>query len=252
MRIRVLSDLHLEFYETPDACGIQDDVACDAVVLAGDIHNDTIGIEWAARTFGAPVIYVMGNHEYYAHDAAALLPRARVCAADLGVHLLERDEILIGGTRFLGCTLWTGFDAGPVDWIHATRIAHPVVADFSEIRNNGRLLSPSQMIGWYEYSLAWLKHKLDANAPAVVVTHFAPTRAVVNPRFGAGDELTPYFHNNLDSLMGNAAPLWIYGHNHYSADKTVETRTGRTRVVSNQLGYPDESTTFEADCIVSV
>ncbi|MDN5752732.1 MAG: metallophosphoesterase [Nitrosospira sp.] len=252
MKIRILSDLHLEFYDTLGVCGISDNVACDAVVLAGDIHNGTAGIEWAARTFETPVIYVMGNHEFYAHDAAELLPHARACADDLGVYLLERDEAWICGTRFLGCTLWTGFDAGPIDWIHATRIAHPVVADFSQIRNSGRLLSPSQMIEWYEQSLAWLKRNLDATAPTVVVTHFAPTRAVVNPRFGAGDELTPYFHNNLDDLMGSAAPLWIYGHNHFSADKFVNTETGTTRVISNQLGYPDEGVQFQVDCIANV
>lgn len=252
MRIRILSDLHLECYEDPDACGIVDDIGCDVVVLAGDINNGLTGIEWAARTFREPVIYVLGNHEYYDHDAATLLPQARECAAALGVHLLERDEVRISDTRFLGCTLWTGFDAGPLGWLHATRIAHPIVADFSEIRNGGRLVSPSQMIEWYEHSLAWLTSRLDAAAPAVVVTHFAPTRAVINPRFGAGDEMTPYFHNDLDYLMGRAAPLWIYGHNHYSADETVETGTGRTRVVSNQLGYPDEDGPFQVDWVVSV
>ena len=50
MRIRVLSDLHLEFHRRPEKAKIFDDVACDVVVLAGDIHNGVKGIEWAART----------------------------------------------------------------------------------------------------------------------------------------------------------------------------------------------------------
>jgi hypothetical protein len=245
-----LSDLHLECFAEPEDSGIRDDVECDAVVLAGDIHNGTVGIEWAARTFRVPVIYIMGNHEYYGYDATELLPRARACAADLGVYLLESDEVRINGTRFLGCTLWTGFDAGPLGWIQSSRIAHPIVADFSEISNGARLLSPLQMVEWYEYSVGWLTRQLSVTDPAVVITHFAPSLAVVNPMFGIGDELTPYFHNDLEALMGDAAPLWIYGHNHCSANEIIRPARGATHIVSDQLGYPDEHGPFQIDCIV--
>lgn len=252
MKLRILSDLHLECFAEPGDCGIRDDIGCDAVMLAGDIHNGTAGIEWAARTFAERVIYVMGNHEYYHHDAAELLPRARECAADLGIHLLERDEVRIKGTRFLGCTLWTGFDAGPMGSMHSARVAHPIVADFSEIRNGERLLSPSQMVEWYEYSRGWLTRQLSARDPTVVITHFAPSLAVTNPMFGVGDVLTPYFHCDLEYLMGASVPLWIYGHNHYSANETIHTSCGDTQVFSNQLGYPDEQGPFQVDCVVSV
>ena len=56
MRIHVMSDLHLEFGEfTPP------ETNADVVILAGDIHLGTRGIEWAQRTFGdKPVIYIAG------------------------------------------------------------------------------------------------------------------------------------------------------------------------------------------------
>lgn len=217
MKIRVLSDLHLEFYSDPGEAGIQDDVECDVVVLAGDIHVGTRGLEWAAATFDCPVIYVMGNHEYYDHDAAELLPRAREVAAELGVHLLENDEARIGGKRFLGCALWTAFEAGPWPQNDAATAAHMQLHDFRLIREHGRLVTPSRMMEWYRESLAWLESQLDPADPAVVVTHFAPTLKTVHPRFGAGDTLTPYFHCDLERLMGAAVPVWVYGHNHYSA-----------------------------------
>ena len=59
MRIAVLSDLHLTVADMPVP-----DVACDVVVLAGDIARPQQAIEWAKR-FPVPVIYVAGNHEYY-------------------------------------------------------------------------------------------------------------------------------------------------------------------------------------------
>ncbi|TKI18044.1 serine/threonine protein phosphatase, partial [Bacillus pumilus] len=55
MKIRVLSDLHLECDE-PD---VIPHAAADLVVLAGDIHNHAEGIRWAAETFGSdtPIVY---------------------------------------------------------------------------------------------------------------------------------------------------------------------------------------------------
>ncbi|MEX3613572.1 MAG: hypothetical protein VB141_06925, partial [Burkholderia gladioli] len=47
MRVRVLSDLHLEG-NTPEAIP---GAAADLVVLAGDIHNHAEGLRWAAETF---------------------------------------------------------------------------------------------------------------------------------------------------------------------------------------------------------
>ncbi len=61
MKIRILSDLHLEFQ---DWVPPKSDV--DIVVLAGDIHVGDHGIDWAPRSFPpTPVIYVPGNHEFY-------------------------------------------------------------------------------------------------------------------------------------------------------------------------------------------
>ena len=64
MRLHILGDLHLEFgpvrIPAPDA---------DIVVLAGDIHLGREGRKWARNQFPAkPVIYVLGNHEFYRHS----------------------------------------------------------------------------------------------------------------------------------------------------------------------------------------
>jgi len=244
MNIRILSDLHFEFDRRREMASIRDDVECDLVVLAGDIDNSTEGIAWAGRTFTRPTLYVMGNHEYYGQDAPMLLQAARVLAAQCGVYLLDRDEVRILGKRFVGCTLWTGFDSGPLPWTHVARKAHPVMADFSEIRCDGRLVSPNRVAEWYDRDVAWLQEAICPDDPAVVITHFAPTWQVINPKFGGGDEMTAYFHSNLEHLMGDAVPLWIYGHNHWSDDVTIRTASGSTRVVSNQLGYRDEQCGF--------
>lgn len=59
---------HLEFGPfQPAATG------ADGVVLAGDVHTGKSGLRWITETFrDRPVIYVLGNHEFYGHDTPAL------------------------------------------------------------------------------------------------------------------------------------------------------------------------------------
>ncbi|AOJ69061.1 MULTISPECIES: metallophosphoesterase [Burkholderia] len=111
MKIRVLSDLHLECNE-PDAIPY---ARADLVVLAGDIHNHAEGLRWAAQTFDpdVPVVYVPGNHEYYDGEFGALEAAMRDAAATLDhVHYLNNAAYVdpAGRFRVLGTTLWTDFE----------------------------------------------------------------------------------------------------------------------------------------------
>ena len=69
MKIQYLSDLHIE------TCPFEyEDCDVDVVILAGDIHVGRRGVEWALETIkDRPVIYVLGNHEYYKHSFASVL-----------------------------------------------------------------------------------------------------------------------------------------------------------------------------------
>jgi 3',5'-cyclic AMP phosphodiesterase CpdA len=104
MKIRILSDLHLEAapFDPPPA-------PADVVVLAGDIDNGPAGIEWAKGRFDAPVLYVAGNHEPYDGEFHATQAALHAAADRTGIRLLECGEAVLGGVRFLGCTLWTDF-----------------------------------------------------------------------------------------------------------------------------------------------
>ena len=81
----------------------------DVIILAGDIGEWVNGIEWARHRFkNKEIIYVLGNHEYYDSDLS-IIEDMRTKAAELGIHLLDNDSIIIKGVRFLGSTLWTNF-----------------------------------------------------------------------------------------------------------------------------------------------
>src|SRR5690242_3132924 len=129
MRLGILSDLHLEFapLELPS-------VGADAVIFAGDIHVGREGVDWARqRLKEIPVVYVLGNHEFYRHALPRLTEQLKRECHSSNVHVLENDAIQINGWTILGCTLWTDFKArgAPEPAIQA---AEGFMMDYSIIR----------------------------------------------------------------------------------------------------------------------
>jgi predicted phosphodiesterase len=86
MKIRLLSDLHLEFQDW-----VPPKSDADVIVLAGDIHPGVRGVEWARRSFPmSPVVYVPGNHEFYGEDVQDLSGKLFAQGRRLGV--MEPNE----------------------------------------------------------------------------------------------------------------------------------------------------------------
>ena len=75
MRVHIMSDLHLEFAPFQPYR-----VDADVIVLAGDVHTGENGIKWILQTFpDRPVIYVLGNHEFYGQKLQKLISSLRAC-----------------------------------------------------------------------------------------------------------------------------------------------------------------------------
>jgi predicted phosphodiesterase len=89
MKIHVLSDLHLEFDDF-----VSPKTDADVVVLAGDTHLGNKGILWAQQHFpDVPVVYVLGNHEYYRHAYPKLLHELQHSTQNSNVHVLENQAL---------------------------------------------------------------------------------------------------------------------------------------------------------------
>jgi predicted phosphodiesterase len=241
MRIHVLSDLHLEgapFEPSP--------VAADVVVLAGDISTGARGVDWAARLSPAfderPVLYVAGNHEFYGQSFPALFDDLRAAGLASDVRVLENDELVIGGVRFLGCTLWSDFCFDGAGRQSASMaLCGKIVNDYRQIRgaSDGDYLTADETLERHLLSRAWLAERLAVafEGPTVVITHHAPLIRRRPPsemlRLIGGA-----FASDVSELMGaDRVALWIYGHTHQPADLEVDG----TRVVSNPRGYARES-----------
>lgn len=236
MKLHVFSDLHLGF--APFAPPETD---ADVLVLPGDVDVGTDGIakarEWAR---GRPTLYVAGNHEFYGEAIPRHLGKMEDAAAGSPVELLENRAVVIGGVRFLGCTLWTDFDLFGERRACAAA-AEAAMNDFRQIRMEPefRRFRAFDAGSLHLRSLKWLVARLDEafDGPTVVVTHHAPSIRSIKP-VHRQDPVSAAFASDLEWLLDGRASLWIHGHTHFCCDYTA----GGTRVVSNQRGYPGEDT----------
>jgi predicted phosphodiesterase len=232
MRLQVLSDLHLESGSPPPPAA-----DADVVVLAGDIHVGAAGLEWAQKQFvGKPVVYVLGNHEFYHHSIPELTEELKRKSNGGDVRVLENDAVEIDGFTFLGCTLWTDYRVWP-DEDAAMLLAGERMNDHYviEMRRQKRLFRPWDAVKLFERSVAWLHQELPKHDPArtIVVTHHAPSRLSIPP-FHLGSPLNAAFVSDLDEIIADSrVALWVHGHTH----ENVDYRIARTRVLSNQGGY---------------
>lgn len=238
MRIHVLSDLHLEFAPFQPS-----KVAADVIVLAGDIHTGKNGIKWIFEAFpNRPVIYILGNHEFYGQKIPRLTSEIKELAKGTNVHVLEKDRLEIGNTVFLGATLWSDFQLNG-NLILAEVAAVTSVTDFRRIRvtPSYRRFRPVDARRFCAESLAWLEEQArDVNGKKlIVVTHHAPSPQSIPLQF-RGDPLNPAFASNLEPFITTSrAAVWIHGHIHQCANYMV----GSTRVIANPRGYPQEAHT---------
>ena len=239
MKLHILSDLHLGFceFEPPPS-------DADVVILAGDIARPRDAVAWARR-FDKPVLYLLGNHEFYGSSLEETAAELQRQAAGTGIRVLDNTEVVIGQVRFLGTTLWTNFELFGNGGSRAAAMAEAqtLVRDFSRIRINeaeDRLFSPYDAAALFERDARWLDARLDTkhDGPTVVITHHAPSRHSVHPRF-AKSLLTACFVSDAQRLLGGArTQLWIHGHTHDSFDYVLNG----TRVVCNPRGYARNGT----------
>jgi len=251
MRLQILSDLHL-------SRGVPDIPRTDAdlVVLAGDIARPAEALAFA-QGLDKPALFVPGNHEFYGASIGETRRELARLATGTNVTILDDTAITLDGVRFLGSTLWTDFllDGGGEARTHAMEVSKRLVRDFSVIRDDGgATFTPEASAARFAVHAAWLRARLGEvhDGTTVVITHHAPARGSVHPRF-AGSPVNPCFVSDLAELMGGErVRLWIHGHTHDSFDYDV----AGTRVLCNPRGYAkdgvDENPRFDPALVVEV
>jgi len=242
------------------------------LVIAGDISSDHLIIDqkypdgecWlqkVAKRFKY-VVMVLGNHDYYLRNFSTEHISIKEDIAAIGmtnVYLLENDTIVLDQVKFVGATLWTDFNKHNSLVLGAWR--QMMVTDMKHIRY-GKIKSYQPVYGGparepnikaetiYERCVRSKKYifkNLGRDHPdqkVFVVTHMAPSENSVSPKFKARyDDIVYgnfYFFSNFErEIEANGPDVWFHGHMHLPFDYVI----GKTRVVCNPRGYPQERDT---------
>ena len=235
MKIQIVSDLHHEF-------GISDlnPDGIDLLVIAGDLDLGIKGISWIiANIKDIPVIYVLGNHEYYKGNYPGTLYKIKEYAIGSNVHVLENESVVIGHITFHGATLWTDFRLFGNPETYGS-ICQQAMSDYRLIRLNPGY-SKLRSIDTYRIhfeSYRWLENSLKTSQTDlnIVVTHHAPSIISIPEEFKE-DPVSSAYASDLEALICQYQPdYWIHGHIHHPVDYVL----GNTRIICNPRGYIHE------------
>ncbi len=248
MKLRVFSDLHLEFGPSWSytSCGE------DAVLCAGDLGAVSIceaSIEEVVASVTVPFFYVLGNHDaFHSSYAAAVAFYRSLEKRHSHFHLLHNQAAALGKYRLLGTPLWTDFALrGQETAGAAMNAASRQITDFQSTQGveGAQHLTPEDLRRWHQEARSFLAAEIAKSTPTIVLTHWGPTGQATPQRF-ASSELEPYFTSNCEDLFGPNVVLWAHGHTHDFDDRKI----GRTRLVRNPKGCPWEGTNLHTGLLV--
>ena len=270
MKIKLVSDLHLEFSD----CFINNNEGADVLILGGDImiaqdlhdHPEPANTADQAAiangtglgrrqltaqrfrdffkrcSFQFPhVIYIMGNHEFYNGKFYAGIDYMRDEIAKYpNIYMLEQDTKIIDDVVFVGGTLWTNMNKRDPLTMHAIE---GMMNDFRIIRNDARnyaAMSALDVAIRHDKTLAYIEHIVHEhrNKKCVVVGHHSPSFQSVNPIYAHETLMNGGYHSDLSEFIMDhpQIKLWTHGHTHHPFDYMI----GETRIVCNPRGYEND------------
>ena len=265
MKIKLVSDLHLEFSDI----NIKNDQNYDVLILGGDImiaeelyDHPTVDFNpWTAGavadlgrkqervqrfrdflkrcSFQFPhVVYVAGNHEFY-HGKwnRTLTVLSDECAKFPNVYFMEAGCKKIDDVTFIGGTLWTDMNKGDPVTLHSVR---DMMNDFRVIKKELEgytNLKPADTVVRHRHMLGYIKQIVAEkhDEKFVVVGHHAPSKISTHENYKDQFLMNGAYSSDLSEFIMDRPQikLWTHGHTHHPFDYVI----GETRIVCNPRGY---------------
>ncbi len=228
MKIRLISDIHQEFYEDTQLYKPQGE---DVLVLLGDLHTGAHQVTKTLRKFReksqATILYIPGNHEYYGTTIDAFDVAIGLSTRDLGIYLLNPGMVRVGGVTFIGAALWTNFRRDPL----AELVCGRGINDFRRINGFGT----DKCAQLHETHIEYIQREVAAaEGPCVICTHFLPAVECIAPEYRNEGLVNNYFANDYGQWISELKDTtWLFGHTHSNVDITI----GSTRLIANPYGY---------------
>jgi predicted phosphohydrolase len=239
MKIRYLSDLHLEFIKPHKINKFIKNIppGIDEIcILAGDIGNPyqpnyDIFMNFINENFKKAFV-IAGNHEYY--NKTKTISETNDFLNEYftkftNIRFLNNNYEHYDNYCFIGTTLWS----------HITNPAYEIndvynIPNFDYIQYN-------QL---NKIAVDFLEDALQKNENCVVITHHVPSISLIDIKYKT-HEMTPYnqwFYCDMDTLIEsnkNKIKCWFYGHTHTPANSIMTTN--QIPFLCNPIGYPNEN-----------
>lgn len=275
MKIRILSDLHLEFgwLNLP----VMEDESNQILVLAGDVGLAAKSwsyipfIEEVSERF-QDVIYIMGNHEFYGTSIIRGLDKIKERilfeTSASNVHVVENEIVTIGDVSFVCATLWASYNNLDALCMYNAELW---MSDHRKIRIGTKgapytkKFKAKDAIDIFMRSKRFIFPAVTAERErgqkVVVVTHHAPSVLSIADQYKTGPyaSLNGAYASSLEEDIFEAKPdLMIHGHTHVSFDYMLEDEVsengGKTRIICNPRGYKnvEENPEFNPTLVVEV
>lgn len=248
MKIKLLSDLHLEFspFQLPYS-------GEDILILAGDISpNMKTTVEFISKHLlqypSLKILYVLGNHDYYGRSISKTHKFWESVNIDRFFYL-QNTSIVIDGIRFFGTTLWTDMNNYDLKTISA---ASEYINDYRYIKKpNYKKITPTDTyIIHNESKIALIKCLDESVEPVAIISHHLPSYKSIAEKY-KNFPATGTFASHLDDIVKRAI-VYFHGHTHTSFDYFID----KTRVVCNPRGYckgnNNENTNFNPNLTIEI
>lgn len=235
MKIHIISDLHREFGYNDINLKL-----ADVLVLAGDTDLGIKGISWLkSLSLDIPIIYVLGNHEYYKGAYPKTLYKIKDAASNSNIHVLENESLEVDHVCFHGCTLWTDFSLKGNPAAYGS-LCQSRMNDYKKIRlgDNYAKLRSIDTFRVHQTSRQWLTESLRVSGAKhnIVVTHHAPSIRSLPMKY-LDDPISAAYVSDMDDFIIKHQPsYWIHGHIHTPANYKI----GNTEIICNPHGYINE------------
>lgn len=274
MKIKVISDLHLEILDEFSIKQLGRRVArtpADVLIMAGDIcplksKRWKTFLEECDRSFGH-ILWVPGNHEYYGSNLTMVRKihdqrvqawnEERMSRTDYPyptIKMLDNATYALRDVTFIGSTLWTDFrKADPIVMMQAQQSMN----DYHRIKYQGRRLVPFDTYQFHDTAVRYIFNRVREcilhDQMPFVITHHAPSEMSIHEKYQTDHwsrHMNYCFCSDLNEPIRAYQPnYWVHGHTHTCFDYNIDN----TRIVANPHGYRDENAFgFNPDLIIDI
>lgn len=244
MKIKYMSDLHIDVNESEFIDQLNPDHKDTILVLAGDVCE----VDGWKRLVPflqniCPnyryVLYVFGNHEFYRGSLTRAKDKLLEKMGEIpNLIIMDRNSIVIDDVKFIGATLWTDMDkSNPMFMMRVGDYMndYKVIRWGNNLDHYLRRLRPVDTLSQHARDFHWLNGELTYDTrKTVVITHHAPCISLLQTTKFAGDQMNPAYASRLEDFVADSyIDLWIHGHVHVVMDNDFYG----TRIVCNPRGY---------------